>query len=261
MRLSNRLSSHVLALCMLCTTPYRAMAATDGDLCSGFAVLLCVPVLAAGTVLAPFQPKSLGSKVSTAMEAGDADKAICLLGKADQAQRNDVLGWIATNYLIQDDANNAVRLRVATYLLDEGKVDVSGYAGQELLQRIVSATPGYGLAVAGFHARQQTLAALAIAHGAPARGVFLGGCESCNMEPAFVALMLGAGADINNGSPGRPALFNHAVMTGDLAAAKQLIDLGADPNGRDARGGNVLNWIASGCDLRSQGHADRKSVV
>lgn len=238
MRPGPRLSWHGLALSMLLTMPFHAQAGTDGDLCGGAAGLLCVPLV-----------------VGAAIKAGDGERAKRLLGKADQATRDRALRSLAYDYLNysylkSDDATDAIELDLLGFLLEDGKVDVSGEAGTALLQLAVGAPPGAGRARDGARVRQEHVARLAVAHGARASGVFLGDCGDCDAQPAFLALLLGAGADINRSMSGRPALFNRVIEISDLAAAERLIDLGADPDGRDARGGNVLHGIAAACDLR-----------
>jgi hypothetical protein len=78
--------------------------------------------------------------------------------------------------------------------------------------------------------------------------VLLGACANCNAEPAFLALLLGAGADINASRPDTPALFNRVIETDDLAAAERLIRLGADPRFVTRCWGSPAPKGAYGCD-------------
>jgi hypothetical protein len=150
----------------------------------------------------------------------------------DDRQLAAQLRRLAKSYLANHDALDGRRLEQLRFVLDghgTGGVNLRGALGTELLQLAVSVGASDAAPQARLRDKQLTLAQLAIAHGARAHDVLLGACGSCNVEPAFLALMLGAGADINASRPGTPALFNRVIETDDLAATERLIRLGADP--------------------------------
>jgi hypothetical protein len=231
MRLRSRLLCFTLASSLLCTS-LPARATDDGKICSGIGLLLCGPLLLGIVVAAPFEPKSVQEKVGRAIRDKDPDEAKRVLRKAGELDQYAQLNSTAFDYLRGDDAWEAVRLEVLRFLLEEARLDIVGVTGDRLLQAAVSEVPPETVTRERLHARQLTLARLAVAHGARAEHVWLGDCKDCNTDPDFLAVLLGAGADINMGNLGRPALLTRTIEADDPASVERLIALGADPNGR-----------------------------
>lgn len=249
MRFRTRLSCSLLTFALACTHAPAARASNDGDLCSGLAMLVCVPVFLVAGIAQAFEPKSQGAKMYEALRDNDAERARRVLLRATPDERAVLLGELVSGYLATRDDKDAIRLALVTWLLDERQVDLSGPAGSAVLQRVVWSGPMAATPEEGPRTRQLAAARLLIAHGARADAVALGDCSSCNTDPEFLGMMMQAGADLNRAGNSL-SLFNQMVERGNLEGARQLLALGADPNGRPAGGSGLLQRIAANCDLR-----------
>jgi hypothetical protein len=184
---------------------------------------------AAAGPMQPFERQDRTDRLALAIARGDAASARRLLRQADAGTRKARLRWLAASYLTRYDTLDGLRYGLVRTLVEEGGLDMAGQTGSELLQLAVSLGPADAALQPRRRAKQLALAQLAVGHGADARAVLLGACRDCNAEPAFLALLLGAGADINASRPDTPALFDRVIETDDLDAAERLIRLGADP--------------------------------
>jgi len=243
MRSRSRLLCSLLSL-----TPARA--ATDGDLCSGLAMLICLPVALVAGIASVFEPKSNYQRLASALERDDLDGAKQIVLATGPDERLRLLDDTIVTYLGSNSAANPTRLALITALLDERRFDLSGQLGTTMLQGVVSKRPVTVKPVEGVGDRQLALARLFIRLGARADAVHLGECTvECNTDDEFLRTMIGAGADINrDGSGGR--LYDRTVQFGNLDIAARLLALGADPDGRSASDGRLLRRIAARCDLK-----------
>lgn len=253
MRSRSRLLCSLLSL-TLAYTPAPARAATDGDLCSGLAMLICLPVALVAGIASVFEAKSPSERLDSAVSGYNLDGAKQIVLAAGPDQRGTLLAGMVRRYIQAYDDANPVRLALITSMLDERRIDVSGDLGKTMLQAVVSGRLVGSQQSQAELERQLTLAKLFIAHGARADGVLLGDCFECNTEVEFVRAMSHAGADINRGSDRSP-LFDRNAEYGDLKAAERLIAAGADPNGRPAGGKGMLQRMAAQCDLKPRSPA------
>lgn len=248
MRIRSRLLCSLLGLTLACTHTPPARASNDGDLCSGLAMLVCLPVAIVAGIAGVFEPKSKDGELSDAVKGRRLEDAKRIMLRAGPEERTWLLRNMMSYYMSMRRDEDDVQLALITWMLEEKHVDVSGATGTAMLQSVVGAGPMQAPPDEGPRDRQLAIARLLIAHGARADAVLLGQCTSCNTDPAFLRLMMSAGADINRG--GHLALYSKTVESGNLAAAEPLLALGADPDGRSADGRSLLQRIAGQCDVR-----------
>lgn len=249
MRSRSRLLCSLLSL-ILAYTPAPARAATDGDLCSGLAMLICVPAVLVAGIASVFEPKSNYRRLASALERDDLDGAKRIVLGTGPDERLRLLDDTIGTFLRENSAANPTRLGLIASLLDERRFDLSGQLGRTMLQGVVSKRPVTVKPVDGVGDRQLALAKLFIAHGARADAVRLGECTvECNTDDEFLRTMIQAGADINrDGDDGR--LYDRIVQFGNLDTAARLLTLGADPDGGIRSEGRLLRRIAVRCDLK-----------
>ena len=248
MRSRSRLLCSLLSLTLACTHA-PARASNDGDLCSGLAMLICVPAVVVMGVASVFKPKRPSERLESALSGYNLDAAKQIVSSAGPAERARMLAETVPSYIHEDDAAGPVRLALIASMLDERQVDVSGELGKTMLQAVVSGRLVSSIPINGMGERQLAVARVFIAHGARADGVMLGDCNDCSTDVEFLRVMAQAGADINRGGDRSP-LFDRVAEYGDLKAAEGLIAAGADPNGQFAGGKGMLQRMAARCDLK-----------
>jgi hypothetical protein len=250
MRSRSRLLCSLLTLALACTYAPAARASDDGKLCQGLGMLICVPVFVGANVVHMFEPKSRYARLDGALAQEDVAGAKRLVLEAAPDERIGLFSQIVSHYLAWRDDANPARLALIGAVLDERQVDVSSDFGTKMLQEVVSASPTSVQAAEGASGRRLALAKVLIAHGARADAVLLGDCSECTTDPAFIRLMMGAGADIDRAGGLYGSLFERMAEYGSLDTAERLLTLGADPNGRPAGGKGMLQRMAARCDLR-----------
>ena len=253
LRVRSRFLCRVLALALLGTGAAPAGAATDGDLCTGAGLLICVPVMALSVPAALLKTDTPERRIEKAIWDGRTDAARMLARQGSPALREYALQAAARLHLnppSQDEAKSAAQFEIARFLVEEEGVSLSGQTGTQVLRMAVDASSLYALPRPQGKARQLAFVRFALGHGARADGVSLAHCTVCNIDADFLSTMLAAGATLDDPARDHPALLNQAIFVQDDAGAERLIGFGADINAAAARSGNLLYGIADTCTLK-----------
>jgi len=119
----------LLAASVLCWASISpAQAQNDGALC-----LPCVPI----ELLAKLIPGGLSEEMEHAIYRGDLDKLKTLLHKDDKSRAEKAL-QMTTGYYLRTPERDY--LDIIQFLVEDGRVDLTGAAGTKLLQQIADSS-------------------------------------------------------------------------------------------------------------------------